>query len=50
MVSDEVVIIVASQISPIIPPTISRKFFVGSDLFENRRKAPVLVELEMASW
>jgi hypothetical protein len=35
------------QISPVIPPTIGRKFYVGSDLFENRRQAPVLVELEI---
>lgn len=36
------------QISPVIPPTIGRKFYIGSDLFENRRQAPVLVEMEIA--
>ncbi len=35
------------QISPVIPPTIGRKFYIGSDLFENRKQAPVLVELEV---
>jgi hypothetical protein len=35
------------QISPVIPPTIGRKLFIGSDLFENRRQEPVLVELEI---
>lgn len=36
------------QLSPIIPPTIARKWFVGSDLFENRRQAPVVVEIDVA--
>ncbi len=36
------------QMSPTISPTIGRKWYVGSDLFENRRQAPVLVELELA--
>jgi hypothetical protein len=35
------------QISQIIPPTIGRRFFIGSDLFENRRQTPVLVEIEV---
>lgn len=35
------------QINPAIPPTIGRRFYIGSDLFENRRKAPVLLELEV---
>lgn len=35
------------QINPIVPPTIGRRFYVGSDLFENRRKSAVLVELEI---
>ncbi|MEL6344077.1 MAG: hypothetical protein AAFV53_13240, partial [Myxococcota bacterium] len=36
------------QIAPVVPPTIGRKFYVGSDLFENRRKTPVLLEVEVA--
>lgn len=35
------------QIAPVIAPTIGRKLYIGSDLFENRRKAPVLVEIEV---
>lgn len=35
------------QIAPVIAPTIGRRFYVGSDLFENRRQAPVLVEIEV---
>jgi len=35
------------QIAPVVPPTIGRKLYIGSDLFENRRKSPVLVELEV---
>ncbi|MCB9776970.1 MAG: baseplate J/gp47 family protein [Alphaproteobacteria bacterium] len=35
------------QISPLIAPTIGRRLYIGSDLFENRRQAPVLVELEI---
>ena len=34
------------QLAPSIPPTIRRKLFIGSDLFDNRRKAPVDVEIE----
>jgi len=36
------------QLSPVLPPTIGQKFYVGSDLFDNRRKAPVLMEIEIA--
>jgi len=35
------------QIAAVIAPTIGRRFYVGSDLFENRRQAPVLVEIEI---
>lgn len=35
------------QMAAVIPPTIGRKWFIGSDLFENRRQAPVLVEIEI---
>ena len=35
------------QINQQIPPQIGRKWFIGSDLFENRRQAPVLVEIEI---
>ena len=35
------------QLSPVIPPTIGRRFYIGSDLFENRRQTPVLLELEI---
>lgn len=36
------------QLAPVIPPTIGRKWYVGSDLFENRRQLEVLVEVELA--
>jgi hypothetical protein len=36
------------QIAQIIPPTLGRKWYIGSDLFENRRKAPVVVEIDVA--
>jgi hypothetical protein len=36
------------QIAPMIPPTIGRKWLIGSDLFENRRQAPVVVEIDVA--
>ena len=36
------------QISPVIPPTIGRKLYIGSDLFDNRPKAAILMELEIA--
>lgn len=35
------------QIAPVVPPTIGRKWYIGSDLFENRRKAPILLEMEI---
>ncbi|MCB9764011.1 MAG: baseplate J/gp47 family protein [Alphaproteobacteria bacterium] len=35
------------QMNAVLPPTIGRKWYVGSDLFENRRQAPVLVEIEI---
>lgn len=35
------------QLAPVIPPTIGRKFYIGSDLLDNRRKAPILMELEI---
>ncbi len=36
------------QITPILPPTIGRKWYIGSDLFENRRQAPVVLELDVS--
>ncbi len=36
------------QITPAVTPTIGRKWYVGTDLFENRKQAPVLVELELS--
>lgn len=36
------------QISPLIPPTIGRKWYIGSDLFANRRQAAVMVEVDVA--
>ena len=35
------------QLAPVIPPTIGRKMFIGSDLFDNRPKSPVLLEIEI---
>ncbi len=35
------------QISPVLPPTIGRKLFIGSDVFENRKGAPVVLEIEV---
>lgn len=35
------------QMTPLIPPTIGRKWYIGSDLFENRRQAPVVVEIDV---
>jgi len=35
------------QISPVLPPTIGRKLFIGSDVFENRNGSPVVLELEI---
>ncbi len=36
------------QASPALAPMLGMKFFIGSDLFENRAMQPVLVELEVA--
>lgn len=35
------------QGAPTLPPLLGMKFFVGSDLFENRAQKPVLVEIEV---
>ena len=35
------------QISPVLPPTIGRKLFIGSDVFENRNGSPVVIEIEV---
>ena len=35
------------QIAAVLPPTIGRKFYIGADLFDNREKAEVVVELEV---
>lgn len=35
------------QLSPVLPPTIGRKLFIGSDVFENRNGSPVVIELEI---
>ena len=35
------------QMTPVLPPTIGRRWYIGSDLFENRQKLPILVELEI---
>ena len=36
------------QINAALAPTIGRKWYLGSDLFENRAQKPVLVELELS--
>jgi hypothetical protein len=36
------------QIAPPITPTIGRKWYLGTDLFENRKQAPVLIEIELS--
>ena len=36
--------LVPLQISLVLPPTIGRKFFIGSDLFQNRKQSPILME------
>jgi hypothetical protein len=36
------------QMAPVIPPTIGRKWYIGSDLFENRKKMPVMLELDIS--
>jgi hypothetical protein len=35
------------QINAALAPTIGRKWYIGSDLFENRAQKPVLVEMEV---
>lgn len=35
------------QLAPMIPPTIARKWYIGSDLFENRRQQPVILEIDI---
>ena len=35
------------QPAPTLPPLLGMKFFVGSDLFENRAQRPVMVEIEV---
>ncbi len=35
------------QINPALIPTIGRKWYIGSDLFENRAQKPILVEIEV---
>ena len=36
------------QIASNFPPTIGRKFYIGSDVFHNKRKEKIVVELEYA--
>ena len=35
------------QVVPQMSPSLGRKWYIGSDLFENRRQSPVLVEVEV---
>ena len=35
------------QISPVLPPTIGRKLFIGSDVFENRKGASIILDVEV---
>lgn len=35
------------QVAPTLPPLLGMKFFLGSDVFENRAERPVLVEIEI---
>ena len=35
------------QMAPTVSPTIGQKWYVGSDLFDNRAQSPVLIELEV---
>ena len=35
------------QPAPTLPPLLGMKFFIGSDLFENRAQKPVMLELEV---
>lgn len=36
------------QIAQMLPPMIGRKWYLGADLFENRRQAPVVVEIDLS--
>ncbi len=36
------------QVAPAVPPTIGRKWYLGADLFENRKQEPVRVEIELS--
>ncbi|MBM4367032.1 MAG: baseplate J/gp47 family protein [Deltaproteobacteria bacterium] len=36
------------QIAAMMPPTIGRKWYIGSDLFENRKQEPVVVEIDVS--
>ncbi len=36
------------QTAPTLPPLLGMKFFIGSDLFENRAQKPVMIELEVS--
>lgn len=36
------------QPAPTLPPLLGMKFFVGSDLFDNRAQRPVMLEMEVA--
>lgn len=35
------------QLSAVLPPTIGRKWYIGSDLLENRRQQPVVLEVDV---
>ncbi len=35
------------QLASMMPPTIGRKWYIGSDLFENRKQEPVIVEIDV---
>src|SRR5690606_8592990 len=39
--------VIPFQPAPTLPPLLGMKFFVGSDLFENRAQRPVLLEMEI---
>ncbi len=36
------------QMAPTMPPLLGMKFFIGSDLFENRAQKPVMLEIEVS--
>jgi hypothetical protein len=36
------------QLNPVLPPSIGRRWYIGSDLFENRQKKPVRIEIDIA--